>query len=171
MRPAAEQPKARPQSGPPLPLDALARRAEALAPGLRVGAIGTHVHEADDPWYVQCTYSGNLDPVAGGVIAHLDPWNGATILVEDGRAGSAGKWVTHHYWALHAGWWGVPGSWWGWLLRAAYIAIGLAPTVLLATGIGIWLHRRRQAREVRRARTLLQPTPLQSTSICQESAP
>lgn len=166
MRPEADQPTVEPRQGPTLPLDALAARAEAAGPGLRVSAIATHTHEPHEPWYVQCTFPGDLDPVAGSVIAHIDPWNGALVELEDGRSGSPGRWVTHHYWALHAGWWGVPGTWWGWVLRACYIVIGLAPTVLLITGIGIWLHRRRQARAVRGRRN--SPS---STSISQESEP
>ena len=155
MRPEDQQPKAIVKQGPPLPMDRLAERALAVAPGLTVAAIVTHTHAADEPWEVQCTYAGNLDPQAGGVVVHLDPVSGAVLLVEDGRGGSAGKWVAHHSWALHAGWWGVPGAWWGWVLRALYMVIGTAPTVLLVTGVGIWLHRRRLARVARALRAEL----------------
>lgn len=153
LQPEAIRPRATPQERPPLTIDALAAAALAGHADLRISGIATHTHAPDDPWWVQCTYDGSFDRTTGGVVMQLDPWTGDRLLVEDARTGSLGKWVGLHYWSLHTGWWGEPGSFLGWCGRILYLVIGIAPTVLLITGLGIWRHRRRQARQVAERRS------------------
>jgi len=98
------------------------------------------------PLSIYFAYPGVMDPYTGGVIVSVDPWTGAVLDVDDPRTGSLGKRMRRSMFALHAGWWGTPGSFWAWTGRILYILVGIAPTVLLVTGLGIWRHRRRQRR-------------------------
>lgn len=148
LKPEDQQPKALPQEKPRLSIDALAAAALIGHPDLRISGISTHTHAPTDPWWVQCTYDGSFDRTTGGVVMLLDPWTGERLGLEDGRTGSLGKWVGMHYWSLHTGWWGAPGSFLGWFGRVLYLIIGIGPTVLFITGLGIWLHRRKQVHVV-----------------------
>jgi uncharacterized iron-regulated membrane protein len=153
---------------PILPYDRLVAIAEGAAPGLtaawipgapqRPAADSAHPHEVD-PWTLYATYPGNLDVYAGGVLVHLDPWSGAVLGVDDTRGGSLGAWFTRNTFALHTGWFGVPDSAASWFGRILYILVGLVPSILLVTGVGIWLHRRRQADRVSRADSSSGMTP------------
>ena len=108
--------------------------------------------------------------IAGGVVMLLDPWTGERLSTEDGRTGSLGKWVGMHYWSLHTGWWGAPGSLLGWVGRILYMIIGIAPTVLFITGLGIWLNRRKQARVVAARRDSEATIPKPSSTIAEHSS-
>jgi uncharacterized iron-regulated membrane protein len=127
-------PEARATADPPLPLDALVRRAEAALPG----GSTVSVHLGAGAVIVRRRLPGDLDARGASLVA-LEASTGRVLEVRDARREGPG-W---RLWALAA-----PlhyGDFAGRASKLLYAAGGLASAALVITGFGIWLTRPRRA--------------------------
>jgi uncharacterized iron-regulated membrane protein len=121
-----------------LDFDRAIAAAEAAAPGHTLAVMPPRPGRADAPWSVLLDYPGNVGSLSG-VLIQLEA-DGSTRLMLDPRTMRPGGWVNGQIWGLHTG------SWAGGWSKAGYMVSGLLPPLLMVSGLGIWLHRRRQRR-------------------------
>lgn len=119
--------------GRPLALDDIALSAEAALPGGRIVSLHLGAREHGTV-VVRKRLPGDPDP-RGGSAVRLDAHTGAALAVTDAHRGPLG----HRLWALvaplHFGSFGGAGS------RLLYAVGGLTSSVLVLTGLVIWLTR------------------------------
>lgn len=111
--------------------------ASAAADGTPLSVAPPRPGRGDGSWTVLLDYPGNAGSFSG-VMVRLDADLSPTLVL-DPRTMSPGGWINGQLWGLHTGAWA--GGW----SRTLYLACGLLPAALLATGLGIWRHRRRNA--------------------------
>lgn len=78
-------------------------------------------------------------------IVLLDQYSGKVLAVDDAYKRPLGGFLLDSTISLHNGTYG------GALTRIIYLFIGLAPTILFVTGLGIWWNKRRRGTRVQRA--------------------
>ena len=156
-------------AGPPITLDQAIDSATQRFPGARVTWVGMPAEDAEfysidlldggpNLWAHNAVYEGNRSV---GVDAN-DAQNVRVFLGPSQTVSNAiaDEWAQP---ALHYGT-AVNGYW-----RALWFVLGLAPLLLLITGVSTWLYRRRVKRR-RRAARQTQPVDGESNSILTESA-
>lgn len=138
--PAPTAPRARSDAAlPTLPIDTLLAIAARAQPGGAITYIYTAAGGPGSTVRVRQRLPGELHQ-NGRSFVHLDPRTGAVLLAEDGRAAPLGGRLYSALYPIHTG------SSLGLPTRLLVLLTGLAPTLLSATGIGIWWRRRRTGR-------------------------
>ena len=82
---------------------------------------------------------GELSP-NGKSYVYIDQYSGRVLLLDDAVRAPLGTRVTNLIYPIHSGRW--VDSWWG---RLPYVLLGLAPVVLMISGVLIWYGRGRRA--------------------------
>lgn len=73
----------------------------------------------------------------GNTRVYLDQFTGEVIQLENGLKPTRAEAILNQFGAVHFGtFWGIPS-------RILYVFVGLAPTVLMVTGVVMWAYRRR----------------------------
>jgi len=126
--------RATPAGAEPLPMSELAARAERLFPGQRIAEI--HLSERGLTGVLfQLRGSGDVHRL-GDTIAWLHPISGELLAERSSRTRSAGEAFMHWLLPLHVGSaFGTPGL-------VLMCAAGLAPMLLVSTGLWVWWRKR-----------------------------
>ncbi|MEH2166826.1 MAG: PepSY-associated TM helix domain-containing protein [Nostoc sp.] len=119
----------------PLAIKDLLQRADAAVPN----AITTYVsfaNKQEEPFHVgkkQAQETGQY----GTTQVYLDQFTGKVIQINDGVKPSRAEAILNQFGSVHFGTFG------GRLTQVLYVFVGLAPTVLMVTGVVMWWYRRR----------------------------
>lgn len=113
--------------------------AEKAAPGTALSVMPPR--RDGGTWNVLLDYAGNAGSFSGVLVQVAA--DGTPALVLDPRRMSPGGWMNAQLWGLHTGAWA--GGW----SKTLHLVGGLLPTLLLCSGLAIWLRRRAQAASVR----------------------
>jgi uncharacterized iron-regulated membrane protein len=136
-RPPAPRSVPRPGTAPLGP-DEAAARAVAGAPGATLAWLDCPGEETG-AYRAWLRRPGDVRAVYGDVNVWIDQWSGAILGVRDRDRMPVGEGVLHWQFPLHSGEaFGLPG-------RLLVCAAGLAPSLLLVTGVLIWRRKRRAA--------------------------
>ncbi|NJK52778.1 MAG: PepSY domain-containing protein [Leptolyngbyaceae cyanobacterium SU_3_3] len=113
----------------------LIQRADAVFPQ----ATTTYVsfpEKPEDPFSMGKRQAQETDRW-GSTSVYLDQFTGEVVTVEDGLKPTRAAAILNQFGAVHFGtFWGIPS-------QILYVFVGLAPTVLMGTGVVMWLYRRR----------------------------
>ncbi|MBW4553699.1 MAG: PepSY domain-containing protein [Aphanocapsa sp. GSE-SYN-MK-11-07L] len=136
LTPKPAEPVSKPIAGqPPLRIADLLQRADAAVPN----ATTTYVsfpEKSEEPFRVGKRQAQESNKWGNTSVA-LDQFTGEVVQVSDGLKPSRAEAILNQFGPLHFGtFWGIPS-------RILYVFVGLAPTVLMVTGLVMWLHRRR----------------------------
>lgn len=132
LRSKAEQPRSQPGEGRDAGWSAVAAAAAAAVPDGAVSRlIPPRRDDADGVWRARVRVTG------GEATVLLDRRRATVLAVQDPRRMSPGGWLTHEQLAVHTGAWG------GNAVRALWLLLGFAPTVLFVTGLAMWRRRHR----------------------------
>jgi uncharacterized iron-regulated membrane protein len=136
LTPQPINPVSQPISGKqPLPIAELIQRADAAIPNVPT-AFMSFPRKPEDPFMVskrqaQETYRW------GNTRVYLDRFTGEVIKSSNALKPTRAEAILNQFYPLHFGtFWGIPS-------RILYVFVGLAPTVLMATGVVMWWYRRR----------------------------
>ncbi|MBW4553581.1 MAG: PepSY domain-containing protein [Aphanocapsa sp. GSE-SYN-MK-11-07L] len=119
----------------PLPFAELIQRADAAVPA----ATTTYVsfpEKLEDPFRMGKRQAQEANKW-GNTQVSLDQFTGKVIQVQDGLKPTRAEAILNQFGPLHFG------TFWGISSRILYVFVGLAPTVLMVTGVVMWWHRRR----------------------------
>jgi uncharacterized iron-regulated membrane protein len=134
--PKLSEPVSRPiPNQQPLPLEDLLKRADAIFPNARTTFI-SFPHEPKGVFTVVKKQAGELISWGSTTIA-FDQFSGEVVQVEDAMKPSRAGAILNQFVPLHYG------TFAGIYSRILYVFVGLAPTVLMITGLIMWWHRKR----------------------------
>jgi uncharacterized iron-regulated membrane protein len=119
----------------PVPLEDLLKRADTIFPNAKTTSIG-FPHEPEGVFTVSKRQVGESDSWGSTTIA-FDQFSGKVVQVKDGMKPSRAGAILDQFIPLHYG------TFAGIYSRILYVFVGLAPTVLMGTGVVMWMHRRR----------------------------
>lgn len=120
----------------PLPLTELLQRADAAVPS----ATTTYVslpEKPEEPFRVGKKQAQETDKW-GRTQIYLDQFTGVVIQLSDGLKPSRAEAIINEFGPVHFGTFG------GRLTQILYVLVGLAPTILMVTGVVMWWYRRKQ---------------------------
>jgi uncharacterized iron-regulated membrane protein len=141
LRPGVAAPKVAPAAAAiPLDIDGAAALAHAARPDLALRMIGLP-QRADQPYRFSLGEDHALP-----VIVFVDPWQRKIADLRDPRDYSFPERVVASIHAIHDG----SGFGWGW--RALAFISGLLPALFAASGVAMWLAKRRLDRAARQSR-------------------
>jgi len=129
-----------------LPVDALAERARAAAPGQRIDWVGLPHHEGEHLatlYLVPEEAEGHPE----STYVHMNPYSGEVLRVDRPEQRAAADQALGWLGKLHFGNFG------GWPVKALWVALGLSPAFLFVTGFLMWWNRVLSKRWARRKRT------------------
>jgi uncharacterized iron-regulated membrane protein len=134
--PKPPDPVSKPIAGKqPLAISDLIQRADAAVPN----AVTTYIsfpEKPEEPFSMGKRQAQETDKW-GNTHVTLDQFSGKVLQVSDGLKPSRADAILNQFGALHFGtFWGIPS-------RILYVFVGIAPTVLMVTGVVMWVYRRR----------------------------
>jgi uncharacterized iron-regulated membrane protein len=118
----------------PLPLKDLLKRADAIFPNAKTTSIN-FPHEPKGVFTVVKKQAGELISWGSTTIA-FDQFSGKVVRVEDAMKPSRAGAILNQFVPLHYG------TFAGIYSRILYVFVGLAPVVLMITGLIMWWHRK-----------------------------
>lgn len=118
----------------PLPIADLIQRADAAVPN----ATTTYISFPEKPEEPFRMGKKQAQETGGNTRVSLDQFTGNVTQLSDGLKPSRAEAILNQFGPLHFGtFWGVPS-------RILYVFVGLAPTVLMVTGVVMWWYRKRK---------------------------
>jgi uncharacterized iron-regulated membrane protein len=130
-----------------LSADAIWQRANEAVPGGRVAWV-VMPDQSDAAYNVSKIDDHESNRWRSHAI-YLDQYTGKILAIEDAYKLSLGSYINAGTLSLHAGTFGGgDGTLGGGLTRLLYFWIGIAPTILFVTGLGIWSNKRRRSSTV-----------------------
>lgn len=137
LTPKPADPVSQPISGQqPLPIADLMQRADAAVPN----ATTTYVSfpkKPEEPFRVGKKQAQETDKW-GRTRVYLDQFTGEVVQLSDGVKPSRAEAIINQFGPVHFGTFG------GRLTQVLYVFVGLAPTVLMVTGVVMWWYRKRK---------------------------
>lgn len=122
-----------PSGADPLPLDEIARRADAALPGGKLTRIALPARP-EAPFVVRKRLPDDLHP-NGMSFVYVHPFTGQVLRVDSTRAPTPAARVMNLRYPLHIGLWG------GSFTRVLYVLLGFMPLMLFVTGFLMWRNR------------------------------
>lgn len=119
----------------PLPLADLLQRADAAVPNAKTTYIA-FANQPEDPVWVGKKQAGEVDRYGSTSVA-LDRFSGKIVRLQDGLKPTRAEAIINQFAPLHFGTFG------GLLTRILYVVVGIAPLILLVTGLMMWLYRKK----------------------------
>ncbi|WP_310481038.1 PepSY-associated TM helix domain-containing protein [Chamaesiphon sp. VAR_48_metabat_403] len=119
-----------------LPLNTLLQAANTALPGTRTTFISIP-NQPTSAWMSIQVFPTESVEAARQTRIYLDRYSGKVLYLKDARKASLGDRILNWFHPLHYGTFG------GLLTRILYVFVGLAPVVLLSTGLVMWKHRQK----------------------------
>jgi uncharacterized iron-regulated membrane protein len=119
----------------PIPLNVLLQKASAALPGTRTLFISLPSTPTDTLWSMQ---SFSQEPIEAErqTRIYLDRYSGEVLYIKNALQSSLGDRILNWFHPLHYGtFWGLPS-------RILYVFVGLAPLILLITGLNMYRYRK-----------------------------
>ncbi|MBW4445069.1 MAG: PepSY domain-containing protein [Plectolyngbya sp. WJT66-NPBG17] len=120
---------------PPLGLDEIVQRSDNALPG----AVNTFINlprKPDGAFEIYKKLPGDTEDFNSSV--KLDQYSGKVLQIKDSRIAGLGDLVLNSFTPIHYGTFG------GLPTRIFYVFVGLAPTILMITGVVMWWYRKRK---------------------------
>jgi uncharacterized iron-regulated membrane protein len=119
----------------PLGIAALIQRADAAVPNAATTYI-SFPEKPEEPFRMGKRQMQETDKW-GNTRVMLDQFSGKVLQVSDGLRPTRAEAIMNQFGPLHFGtFWGIPS-------KILYVFVGIAPTVLMVTGVVMWGYRRR----------------------------
>jgi uncharacterized iron-regulated membrane protein len=129
-----KEPASKPIAGKsPLPIAEVQQRADAAMPNAKT----EYIVFPDKPEGVFTVVKRQPQESSGGTNVILDAFSGEILQLTDGLKPSRAESILNQFAPLHFG------TFWGVTSKILYVFVGLAPTLLMGTGVVMWMHRRR----------------------------
>jgi uncharacterized iron-regulated membrane protein len=135
--PKPKEPASKPVAGKsPLPIAEVVRRADAAMPGAKTEFIS--FPEKPEGVFTISKRQPQESGQWSDTRILLDTFSGEVVQVTDGLKLSRAESILNQFGPLHFG------TFWGVTSKVLYVLVGLAPTLLMVTGVVMWMHRRRK---------------------------
>lgn len=119
----------------PLPLNVLLQKVDVALPGTNTVFIGLPSDPKDSFWSIQAFPKEPVDAERQTRI-YLDQYSGKVLYIKNALQPSLGDRILNWFHPLHYGtFWGLPS-------RILYVLVGLAPLILLITGLNMYRYRK-----------------------------